>query len=594
MKKENWQNGQPVITNDLLWASDSKEEAIKERLMDFISKGVVDNSQLSGESIPFEIYKDDDTHFTVKTGVGFTSLGERILIKDLTTTYNPNNPNMTSGDGHGNQVPTPQSTGNLYIPIVNQPNSTIYVWITYLNTVSTDPQWVRLGDDQQTLLYVRNEDGYKIEQTISSTPYDNEKSILIGTIALDSQGKINAIDYSLREKATISAKKISGSVGSTLNRPSDYQGTISIQDHLYSVGTGRITPFNPHGLSAQDLNIELPEGKEHQSKFHTSGIFSSEQNSTSSALYGIATVESATNEDIFKIKALSSLKNEGVLINGTYIDPNVLNTDVSFSFKDSTTGSPLAEGLYLFVLDSSDKIIKRLGPFNDESDLNYLNAINNSLYLPLWKIWWVSNPNPENPDNYDLVDQRDLRVFGNTSEYNIQGHVINGLIEGFSPTARETTLYYARLIGSVSNTLFNVSNESISIKVDNGDAQNYTFIGSGPLSIDEVIRQLNELNGLLAEKTIDNKIKLLAKTKLEITDGTALNDLGFTRTNDSGFIREIKSTGNLVPTSIEIYYTQADPNAIDYLIFSSNNKRIKEQVTYDSAGNVTGVTTVQI
>ena len=588
MKKENWQNGQPVITNDLLWASDSKEEAIKERLMDFISKGVVDNSQFSGESIPFEIYKDDDTHFTIKTGVGFTSLGERILIKDLTTTYNPNNPNMTSGDGHGNQVPTPQSTGNLYIPILNQPNSTVYIWITYLNTVSIDPQWVRLGDDQQTLLYVRNEDGYKIEQTTSSTPPDAEKSILIGMIALDSQGKINTIDYSLREKATINAKKISGSIGTSLNRPSIYQGDINIQDHLYSVGTGNITPFNPHGLSAYDLGIELPEGKEHQSKFHASGIFSSEPNSTSSALYGIATVESATNEDIFKIKALSSLKNEGVLINGTYVDPNVLNTDVSFSFKDSTTG------LYLFVLDASQKAIVRLGPFDNENDLNYLNAINNSSYLPLWQIAWVPNPNPEKPDNYDLVDQRDLRVFGNTSEYNIQGHVINGLIEGFSPTARETTLYYARLIGSVSNTLFNVSNESISIKVDDGDTQNYTFIGSGSLSIDEVIRQLNGLNGLLAEKTIDNKIKLLAKTKLEITDGTALTDLGFTITSDSGFIREIKSTGNLVLTSIEVYYTQADPNAIDYLIFSSNNKRIKEQVTYDSAGNVTGAITVQI
>ena len=587
MKKENWQNGQPVITNDLLWASDSKEEAIKERLMDFILKGVVDNSQLSGEFIPFEIYKDDDTHFTVKTGVGFTSLGERILIKDLTTTYNPNNPNMTSGDGHGNQVPTPQSSGNLYIPILNQPNSTIYIWITYLNTVSTDPQWIRLGDDQQTLLYVRNEDGYKIEQTISSTPPDNEKSILIGTIVLDSQGKINTIDYSLREKATISAKKVSGNIGTLLNRPSTYQGIVNIQDHLYSIGSGTITPFNPHGLSAQDLGIELPEGKEHQSKFHTSGIFSSEPNSTSSALYGIATVESATTEDVFKIKALSSLKNEGVLINGIYIDPNILNTDVSFSFKDS------AAGLYLFVLDASQKAIVRLGPFDNENDLNYLSAINNSLYLPLWQIWWVSNPNPENPDNYDLVDQRDLRVFGNISEYNIQGHVINGLIEGFSPTPRETILYYARLVGSVSNMLFDVSNKSISIKVDSTNTLNYTFIGSGLLSIDEVVRQLNTLTGLSAEKTVDNRVKLLAKTKLEIIEGSALGPLGFDSTmTNSGPVKEIKSTGNLISTSIEMYYNLS--GQIDYSIFTSNTKRFKKQMTYDSNGNVVKMVITQI
>jgi len=587
MKKENWQNGQPIITNDLVWASESKEEAIKERLTDFVSKGVVDNSQLNGESIPFEIYKDDDIHFTVKTGVGFSLTGERILINQ-NTPYNENNPNHTSDDGHGNQISTPQSTGNQYIPILNQP--TIYVWITYLETTNLESQWIRVADDGQTLLYVKKEDGYKIEQTTTSTPPDNNNSILLGTITTDSQGKISTIDYSLREKATINARKVSGNIGTINDRPSTYQGNVNIQDHLYSIGSGIVTPFNPHGLSAQDLGIELPEGKEHQSKFHTSGIFSNDPNSTSFALYGIATVESATNKDIFRIKALSSYKNEGVLINGIYIDPSILYNDTTFTFDTQNAG------LYLFVLDSTQKKIIMLGPYTGENDPNYSNSLNNINYLPLWQVWWVSNPNPEDQNNFDLVNTKDLRVFGNTSEYNIQGHIINGLLEGASFTNRNTTIYYARVIGTQSNNLFNVVGQDISIKIDNGGQQNWTFVGKGSLSIDGVIYQLNSnITGLLAEKTKDNKIKLLAKTKIEIVEGSALQNLGFTSgTIDSGDPKEIKSIGDLIPSSLEIYYNQSDPDKLDYLIFSSNNKRFKEQIIYDSEDNIIGVTSTQI
>lgn len=89
----------------------------------------------------------------------------------------------------------------------------------------------------------------------------------------------------------------------------------------------------------------------------------------------------------------------------------------------------------------------------------------------------------------------------------------------------------ATLLGTQTGP-FTLNGLTIKYKLDSGDEKTYTFVSTDPIGIDDVVLQLNnELTGITASEDV-GRLRLTSDTTgtasiLEITDGTALTELGF-------------------------------------------------------------------
>src|SRR6202008_1318350 len=101
MKKEIWHEDQPVLRNDLDRAQSSKEDAITDRQLDTFDYGIVNDSQLFAELLPFELnvialpYSVD-----IGSGVAYDAEGERVAISSLNT-YDSGAPALMIDNGIG-------------------------------------------------------------------------------------------------------------------------------------------------------------------------------------------------------------------------------------------------------------------------------------------------------------------------------------------------------------------------------------------------------------------------------------------------------------------------------------------------------------
>ena len=192
MKKEMWQEDQPVLTSDLALAQSTKEAAIKERLLDTFVPGVLKDSQLLGETSPFLVAQGPNTglFITVNTGVAFSPSGERIVIPTVTT-YSSSAPTTATDNGIGGTVITPLSTGSQNIAVTD--NMTNYVWVGYLET--TDVSVYTLSEYNNSRLFVKHDDGFQIKVTTTAINPDPTTYILIAEVAAVS-GAITLINTS--------------------------------------------------------------------------------------------------------------------------------------------------------------------------------------------------------------------------------------------------------------------------------------------------------------------------------------------------------------------------------------------------------------
>lgn len=151
-----------VRTDNLNWMQDSKEQAIKERLTDCFTAGIL--QQQSG--VPFAMTDNGDGTISIGTGVGYSTLGERILVAtaDTTTAYSASNPTATSSDGIGGTVVTPYSSGCSHVPITND-SIPYYIGIKYLFTCDNSLGTTNYSVHPITLkrMYYKWTDGYDIE-----------------------------------------------------------------------------------------------------------------------------------------------------------------------------------------------------------------------------------------------------------------------------------------------------------------------------------------------------------------------------------------------------------------------------------------------
>lgn len=300
MKKEIWHEDQPVLKGDLDRAQESISEAISERLNDTLSSGIVRDSQLFAETIPFEITVNSiPFSVDVASGIAYDLVGERVSVSDTSEIYNAAAPTTTTDNGIGGTTLTPQSTGCLSIPLTA--GLVNYVFISYL--LKTDVSEFSLSESTNERLFTKGDDGYKIEvvtdvgPAVSLTPntfQPNANAIYLGAVDLtETLDMASRAFLSLREGSLVATVPTPLTTLNALGEPYAAGQTVTFAEHIDAVGTGNVTPKNPHGLSINDLTGSLSgkTSEQHEKYFHESGI-SSGQLSTISALYG-SVVDSA-------------------------------------------------------------------------------------------------------------------------------------------------------------------------------------------------------------------------------------------------------------------------------------------------------------
>jgi hypothetical protein len=593
MKKERWYEDQPILKTDMAREQTAKEAAISERLLDAVNFGTLLESQLLGETSALLIQQGPNAglYVTVNTGVAYSPIGERIIVSTVSS-FNSAAPSAVTDNGIGGTVLTPRSTGSQNVPLTD--NATNRIWLGYLET--TDTSTFTLSHITNERLFIKKEDGFEIRVTTTSINPDSSRFVLIGE-AVTLGGVVTSISSdNTREAQSVGPVAIPGSpyqialtlfpnLPTELDRPAsiptvtgfvytpgipaageftvnfqtgivtfnaadtttsvtinylaqytrrplcvskEYRagGNISPQalpatyaagstttftDHINARGSGVITPSNPHGTAAADIGLAgvLDLG----GKLASSGIIIEGGNASSivSSLSPSAVSAFAIPANLVTIAPL--VAGETLNVNGTLITSTDIPSLVTFNFIDSLTLLPLSAGTYSFYVDISTKTIEMISGASPSNS------------FAIASIYW---------DGSKLqLPITDLRVFGTTGKTNLRLETLLALAAGAATDNRLTTIYNAKLTGSVVVTpptyaFVGLGGTTLNITV-NGVVSAVTF-PAFPINttISGAVAAINaQIPSLKAVKTPTNQIKLLAYTSLTIIGGAAAPILGF-------------------------------------------------------------------
>jgi len=620
MKKENWYPDQPIFKEDLERAQSTKEDSIRNRLLDLCSVGVLEDSQLSLEPQALNILDAGAGKITITTGTAFSPVGERIIIDSLIS-YNAANVTTTTDNGIGGTTLTPQSSGSVNISTLV--DGTNYVWLGYLQTI--DPAVFTLSKFTSERLFVNSNDGFEIQTNLTGTNPDPTRFILIGTVVL-SGGLVTTITTtnSIVSQSTSTTVPASGPFTITLSfipksiptisgftysttvgpnaftvdfatgvltfdisnasasivvvydreivnrqfgriqpkraatnievvaRPSTYRIGIgaTFKDHSNARGTGIITPFNPHALTAADLGIIGIE--ELGAILNDSGIVSPTPGTTLSALFPVITISQTDYANLITFKALGD--GEYINIEGTVVSNADIPYDVDFRFVDSG-GVPLAEGTYSFFVRKDTKVIDKVfGAAIPDPNRFYLASV----------YWTITNLGLHDAS---IIYATDLRLFGTTSSSNLRMELLDGLTFGAATGNRSYTLYNASITGNqpaVESAGFvkyiGIGGTSLSVTVDGGAPVVYTFPAlPADQPIDSVTSLINtNVSDILAVRVSQGLIGTSISDTTPSTDLSAHTTPGtfVVNLNDDGVqtvsvTTTLLTTGSLIAAAIQ-------------------------------------------
>ena len=288
----------------------SLEEGFRERVLDTYVPGVLAGSQVNGETGPFWI-SAGATALTINVGTGsaiapsgivpFESLvaadpqygcigletgGERVVVPLLDVGATASNwtriessagsgagsgPFQETDDGLGGWAFTPQSTGALAVGLLTD-NATNRIWMSYVPRIDTS--FYSIHPLTGAKIYSRKLDGYEIHFTTSDVkPYTDERYFKIGEV-VTSSGAVMAISQSMMPFAKSKTNRVGIAVDSSKAPTAYANGTtgIFLDDHVNAIGSGTVTPANPHGMSVGDVGGYTGIGVSHNQMAHTDGI----------------------------------------------------------------------------------------------------------------------------------------------------------------------------------------------------------------------------------------------------------------------------------------------------------------------------------
>jgi hypothetical protein len=363
MKFSEFFSGQRVIQQVLDWFNLSKNQAITERITDSHTNGVVDtelnNMNIVGKDLDAAL--TDFFHVKVDTGIAYKN-GERIYINPANVTYDATNPTDTTDDGKGNPIATPHSTGSFDIPLTA--GFINYLYIAYLQT--TDENEFTLHKLTNAKQFYKRTDGYQIVVNTTGVNPNSSLYILLGQVNLTgfNQAIASNIDITARPIYRVKKKRVqieTNNVGLT-DRPTTYavgQQILSLDDHIKSVGTGTISPFNPHGTSAADLGLEENElVRSHRLNEHAPGLIAGTPGNPTPSLSAmfVERIIVGLGDDFLRIKPLIS--GEYLIVNGLAFDSIDFPVEVIVNFLTGTD----AAGTYEIYFDTlTETIGKQIG-----------------------------------------------------------------------------------------------------------------------------------------------------------------------------------------------------------------------------------------
>lgn len=357
-------SGMRIFREVLAFFQDSKTEAITERTDDLFENGVLENAlnnmEIIGKDVDITLQLD---RVKVDTGIAYFD-GERILLDDATVEHDITKISDTTDNGKGSPVSTPHSTGSFDIEvtlgIVN------YIYIAYLQT--TDETQFSLKARTNEKLFYKRTDGYEIQINTTGVNPDTNRFILLGQVdATGGTGTIIASSISLvdRDVSRTKIRRIGIETANLLktDRPASYSlgnNKLSLDDHMKSVGSGDVTPNNPHGTDISDLGVSPNQTvEEHRKLEHSNGnvIVAGDEFVPFPVVSAMYALKIDTVVDYLLIKALIS--SEVIIVNGIGYASTVFPGDVALYMTDDGTsgGTPLATDTYQIVYDASTGLL---------------------------------------------------------------------------------------------------------------------------------------------------------------------------------------------------------------------------------------------
>lgn len=605
MKREKWYEDQPVLKNDLDWAQTSKEEAIKERVVDSSVPGVL-NGFLVEQGPAAGLF------ITIGTGAGISPAGERIVISSVST-YSSTNPSLLADNGIGGTAAVPQSTGSENIPVSN--NATNYIWLGYLETA--DSTTFTLSNTTHERLFVKRNDGFEVVITTVSTNPDSTRYIQLAEV-VTSGGSVTSINTTNdKEDAATLVTTVPGSpyelslpvlpnLHATQHRPASIPvisgftyttGTPAAGQFTVDFTTG-IVVFNAADTGASiSVDYEVEHIRRHKALMLNTGVQLTLNQSP--ATYERGTLVSVNDHINARGGGIISPTNphgltpadiglSGVTdLGGVLASPGVV-IDTADASTFTSALSPSAVSAFL----AQDNVVA-IAPLVAGESINIFGTIatateipNQSLFtfvdatltpiavgtyyfyvdketrsvqrnlgsyptdaFPIASIYW---------DGSSLeLPITDLRTFGTVAKNNLRLETLLGLVTGSATDNRTYTFYNAVLLNSESVSSPDyaytaLGGTTLNIDVD-GSPESVTFaVSPANTTLSQAISAINAQTSIYASKTSDNRIKLLAEQSLEVTGGSAAAILGFT----------VGQTDNEDPS----FVVSAANNAVDFKV----------------------------
>jgi hypothetical protein len=374
---------EPLIDDFNVSLTQQTDQAIKDRFTDFTQDGICHND--AGVSLEFTLAPNslDQTKIDMGFGNAYSS-GERISIS-TNTIYNPNNPS-TITDGE----PTPISTGNIAIPLANYATGTRnFFWVQYLQAV--DPTSFSVHPITGQVFFMKLLDGYIIVVNTTNDPavLPLANSVFIGTVTAQGVGNpipTPNIDYSSNRTYSLvrpfhNRLVVPKADRSDVTTVYTAQLDTTLDAHARAIGTGIVTPTNPHGLTLADLgvvsNLE-PLNQLYQEETHDNKIRVADVDETNAGLYA-QFIQVDPGNDFVQVYNLGPT--ESLYVNGirkATADVMAGASPITISFANQVTN------IYYCYLDNNGNVA---------ITSDWTNTIFNNGYLQIFAAQW----NPYDP-----------------------------------------------------------------------------------------------------------------------------------------------------------------------------------------------------
>lgn len=398
MKKVNYFSGMSVQPDDLMTTQSFLERRIDINMNVIGNHGVVIGAETQEGTVlnaPYVWWEEDKASLGVYGLMAYDTYGRFIFVEpkyDSMGIEIPTVSNLTP-DENGKLVEAGGETLN--------PNSTYIMVIRYAEV--EDPASVR--PHHRSGLQIPS----RIDTSFDLYLRDSLEHVIAGDVILayvytgdphTTQGgetvvNIKSVDESYRDVFGLTTNLFRANMNNEESARA-LGKDITFEDHINMVGSGKVSPANPHGLSAEDLNIDIAATGKHQKFLHSNGIKTDNPNSTESALYPHPFFSSETSEEKVFIEALavgstgptgtSSTNDEIVVVDGTTITPS--NLGDRYVLDLSQYNNPSNEGFYILAVSSESKSITVNGPFTSESSADFVAVLEDKTLFPICSFHW--------------------------------------------------------------------------------------------------------------------------------------------------------------------------------------------------------------